>query len=87
MIAFVSSPENIQKLDLIRINNLRLAGLSKDNAAAQIETAPAILWLSYNVHGNEASSSEAFMLTIHALVDPSNTQTKEWLKNTVVILD
>ncbi|MBX9781617.1 MAG: zinc carboxypeptidase [Chitinophagaceae bacterium] len=87
LLAFVSSPENIQKLDLIRINNLRLAGLSKDNAGAQTETAPAIVWLSYNVHGNEASSSEAFLLTIHALVDPANTQTKEWLKNTVVILD
>jgi hypothetical protein len=87
MLAFVSSPENLQKLDLIRINNLRLAGLAKDRMAPQTETAPAIVWLSYNVHGNEAASSEAFLLTIHALVDPNNAQTKEWLKNTVVIMD
>lgn len=87
MVAFVSTPENIQKLELIRLNNLRIAGLAPDNTAAQMENAPAIVWLSYNVHGNEASSSEAFLLTIHALVDPSNTKTKEWLKNTVVILD
>ncbi len=33
------------------------------------------------------SSSEAAMLTLYALVDPSNTKTKEWLKNTVVVID
>jgi hypothetical protein len=39
------------------------------------------------VHGNETSSSEAALMTLHALLDPSNTRTKEWLKNTVVIID
>ena len=67
MLAFVSTPENMQKLEQIRINNLRMAGLAKDKAAPQTENAPAIVWLSYNVHGNEASSSEAFLLTIHAI--------------------
>jgi hypothetical protein len=87
LITTVSSPENIQKLESIRNNNLRIAGLNADNMASQTETVPTIVWLSYNVHGNEASSTEAFMLTVYALLDPSNTQTKEWLKNTVVILD
>ncbi|MBS1631704.1 MAG: zinc carboxypeptidase [Bacteroidetes bacterium] len=87
MLAFVSSPENMQQLESIRMNNIRLANLAKDKMAAREENAPAIVWLSYNVHGNEASSSEATMLTLYALVDPSNTQTKEWLKNTVVIID
>lgn len=87
LVAFVSSPENIQRLEQIRMNNLRLANLAKDKMAAIEDNAPAIVWLSYNVHGNEASSSEAAMLTLFALVDPSNTKTKEWLKNTVVVID
>jgi len=87
MIAIVSTAENMQKLESIRLNNLRLTGLNADNLAPQTENAPAIIWLSYNVHGNETSSSEAFMLTIYALLDPANTQTKEWLRNTVIILD
>ncbi|MBL0884455.1 MAG: zinc carboxypeptidase, partial [Chitinophagaceae bacterium] len=33
------------------------------------------------------SSSEAALVMIHALVDPSNSTTKEWLKNTVVVID
>ncbi|BFG70094.1 M14 family metallopeptidase [Sediminibacterium sp. KACHI17] len=87
MLAFVSSPENMQRLEAIRLNNLRLAGVTKDKAAPIVENAPAIVWLSYNVHGNEPSSSEAALLMIHALVDPSNSATKEWLKNTVVVID
>ncbi len=84
--AFISSAENMSNLENIRLNNLRLANLAKDKAMPS-ENAPAIVWLSYNVHGNETSSSEAALLTIFALADPSNTQTKEWLKNTVVIMD
>lgn len=87
LVTFISSTENIQRLDAIRANNLRLANLAKDKAAAIEENAPAIVWLSYNVHGNETSSSEAALMTIWALVDPANAKTKEWLKNTVVVID
>jgi hypothetical protein len=55
--------------------------------APTTDGAPAIVWLSYNVHGNESVSSESSMLMLFALVDPANAQTKEWLKNTVVIID
>lgn len=87
LLAFVGTPENIQKLESIRLNNLRLAGIAKDKAAPVLNGAPGIVWLSYNVHGNEPSSSEAALLMIHALTDPANTQTKEWLKNTIVVID
>ena len=86
MVVFISTAENIQNLENIRKNNLRLANESLDKMAA-IENTPAIVWLSYNVHGNEASSTEAAMMTLYALVDPSNTKTKEWLKNTIVVID
>lgn len=84
VLAFISSPENIARLEAIRSNNLGLAGIGGTGSAEQ---APAIVWLSYNVHGNETSSSEAAMMTLYALADPANTQTKEWLKNTVVVID
>jgi hypothetical protein len=87
LLAFVSSPENIRNLEQIRANNLRLANLSIDRAAAIEDNPTPIVWLSYNVHGNETSSSEAAMLTLFALADPANTKTKEWLKNTVVVID
>jgi hypothetical protein len=123
---FIASAENIDRLEDIRRNNLRLAGLEEvavnssskevavksgsgskgsatatatsssspatatatsSTAAATIKTPPVITWLSYNVHGNEPASSEAAMLTLFDMVDPANTQTQAWLKNTVVVID
>ncbi|HEY0039424.1 MAG TPA: M14 family metallopeptidase [Flavisolibacter sp.] len=83
MVAYLSSAQNISNLESIRSKNLELTtSPGKANGA----NTP-IVWLSYNVHGNETSSSEAAMLTLYALVDPANTQTKAWLQNTLVIMD
>ena len=79
-LAFVSSTENIQNLETIRENNLKNAGVMEGNSTS---SDISIVWLSYNVHGNEASSSEASMKAIYELL----TQKQEWLKNTVVIID
>jgi hypothetical protein len=86
MIAIVASESNMQRLESIRLNNLRLAGILKDNISPD-ENAPAIVWLSYNVHGNEASSSEASMKTLYELVNPANAEARSWLDHVVVILD
>lgn len=86
IVAFISSAQNIGNLENIRQNNLRLAGIQKDNITPDVN-APAIVWLSYNVHGNEPSSSEAAMKVLYALLDPDNTQTKQWLQNVVVVID
>jgi hypothetical protein len=86
LLVFVSSRDNTARLEQIRLNNLRLAGASDDKAAAD-EKAPVIVWLSYNVHGNETSSSEAAMLTLYELVNPSNNKSKDFLKHSVVVVD
>jgi hypothetical protein len=86
LLAYIASAENATRLEALRMNNQRLAGMAIDKMAASVET-PAIIWLSYNVHGNETSSSEAAMLTLYELVNPDNTRTKGWLKNTIIIMD
>ncbi len=82
--AFVSSPENMRRLEEIRVNNLQKTGLEE---GAPNGPDAAIVWLSYNVHGNESVSMEASMKTLFALVDPANQSTKPWLENTVVVID
>ena len=47
------------------------------------ENTKAIVWLSYNVHGNETSSSEAAMHSLYELV----TSKVGWLNDVVVIMD
>ena len=78
-VSYISSKENILKLENIRKSNLSQTGIIAGDSNNKI----AIVWLSYNVHGNEASSTEAAMLTIYELV----TTKQRWLKNTVVIID
>lgn len=85
MAMFIASDENIGRLEEIRMHNLAIAGLS--SASASLSNAPVIVWMSYNVHGNEPSSSEAAMQTLFNMVDPSNTNTQQWLKNTLVVID
>jgi len=96
MVMFIASDENIGRLEDIRKNNLTLAGIGPSRSFApntqpvaegSTANAPAIVWLSYNVHGNEPASSEAAMQTLFDLVNPDNAETKAWLKNTVVAID
>ncbi|RYF99692.1 MAG: zinc carboxypeptidase, partial [Chitinophagaceae bacterium] len=85
MVAVISSTENIIKLEQIRNNNLLLASGSVNNV--DLASQPAILWLSYNVHGNEANSTETAMKMLYNLSSGTNQQANEWLKNTVVVID
>lgn len=84
LLAVVASEANIARIGEIRKNNLRLAGIINEPATGD---QPAVIWLSYNVHGNEAVSTEASMQTAYALLDPSDAQNKVWLQNTVIIID
>lgn len=83
--AVISAPENIARLEQIRTNNLKLA-TGADNTV-DIKAQPAIVWLSYNVHGNEANSTETSMKMLYTLSSGKNTEANNWLKNTVVVID
>lgn len=77
--AVVTSENNQRNIEAIRLNNLKQIGLAEGTANPDV----AIVWLSYNVHGNEASSTEAAMQTLYELI----TKKQSWLENTVVIID
>lgn len=77
--AVISSEENLGNIEKIRTDNLKNIGVLEGSSSPE----KAIVWLSYNVHGNEASSSEAAMITAYKLI----TEHADWLKNTVVIMD
>lgn len=76
--AVISSEENLNNIERIREEHL----LSSKKKTKRMPDK-AFVWLSYNVHGNEASSTEAAMKTLYSLI----TENQEWLKNTIVIID
>ena len=82
---FISTPENLANLEQIRNNNLAAIGMS--DKKTQTIGDKLIVWLSFNVHGNEFAGAESALTVAYELVNPSNATTKEWLKNTIVILD
>ncbi|MET3113043.1 hypothetical protein AAKU52_000764 [Pedobacter sp. CG_S7] len=85
MVAIVSAQKNIDNLEEIRKNNVAMSMASSSNVDPKQQ--PAILWLSYNVHGNEASSTETAMKMIYSLSQATMPNVKQWLSNTVVIID
>jgi hypothetical protein len=76
ILAHISAKENIRNLEKIREEHLK-------NRKGESQPDKAIVWLSYNVHGNESVSTEASMQTIYDLL----TSKSSYLENTVVIID
>lgn len=85
MVAVISSADNIARIDEIQKNNLKLASGAANSI--NLSSQPVITWLSYNVHGNEANSTETAMRMLYALASGTNQQAASWLKNTVVVID
>jgi len=83
VVVIIASDENFKNLEQIRMDNLKRTGLEQGTPSTNV----AIVWLSYNVHGNEANSTEASMKTLYDLANSGNAKTQAWLKNTVVIID
>lgn len=65
IVAFVTSEANHARLDEIRLNNLRLAGIAEGDP--DIAEAKALVWLSFSVHGNEAAGSESSYQVLYDL--------------------
>ncbi len=83
-LTYISSKENIKNIDKIRENNLINAGVKTlENKNVFSYKDIAIVWLSYSVHGNESSSTEASMKTLYLLL----TKNSKFLENTIVIID
>ncbi len=80
----ISDPENIKNIENIRLGHLAKAGLQKGSSTGR---DIAVVWLSFNVHGNEPGAAESAMTVAYELVRPDNPAAREWLKDVVVILD
>ena len=80
-LVYLSSAENLEQLETLRKDHLRSIGY--ESGAKESEKDFSVVWLSYNVHGNESTSTEAALKTLHTLV----TEKQAWLEKLVVIMD
>jgi len=87
----VSSAENMGRIDAIKDGMQQLSEPRKTTraeAAEIIKNQPAVTWLSYGIHGNEISSTEAAMLTAyHLLASRGDSRVADIMRETVVVID
>ncbi|MBL4597233.1 MAG: carboxypeptidase [Robiginitomaculum sp.] len=89
--ALITSPENMLRLDEIKTDLKKLASgdkLEPDERRNLIARTPAVTWLSYGVHGDEISSTDAALgLAYHLLAARGDDIVDTILKETIVVID
>ena len=78
ILAYISSEKNISNLEDIRKQHLKMEKQTN---------RPAVTWMGYSVHGNEASGSNASLLFAYHLAAATDKQTLAQLDNQIIIID
>lgn len=84
----ISSPENIKNIENLRLDNKRLGDpstISAIEANELINSKPVFISYSYNIHGNEASSSEAVMQVSYRFGAAQDAETRALLDQAILI--
>lgn len=84
----ITSAEHQARLEEVRKEHLRMhsADLSSAEAERLISELPVVTSMSYNIHGNEASSTEAAMRVAYRLAAALDDETREVLDNSIIVL-
>ena len=86
----ISSRENMARIDEIKANQATLVARTrvqgKDKEAVNLDRHPVINSYSYNIHGNEASSTEAAMQVAWELATTTDAPLLDALQKTVNLL-
>ncbi|MEZ4994456.1 MAG: M14 family zinc carboxypeptidase [Saprospiraceae bacterium] len=85
----VTSPQNHARMEEILAEHHKLmntAGLSASQIDALVEPMPVFTSFSYNIHGNEASSTEAAMQVAYRLAAGRDEEIADVLNESVVIM-
>ena len=81
LLAYLTSENNMGQLEQLRQKHLQSIGALEGETDQEKDFG--VVWLSYNVHGNESASTEAAMKTLHTLA----TEKKQWLDKLIIVMD
>ena len=82
----ISHPDNLARIETIRQKRRELADPA---LSAQLNPAdfPAVFYMGYSIHGNEASGSNAALAVAYWLAAAQGDEVEEILRNTVILFD
>ncbi|MEM9337566.1 MAG: M14 family metallopeptidase [Bacteroidota bacterium] len=81
-----TSPENQSKLETLKAEHVKLSDPTQ-SASLDTEKMPVVIWLGYAVHGNEASSANASILSAYYLAAAQGDEIDELLSKAIIIVD
>jgi len=81
----ITSVNNHSRLDEIQASHVALA--ISPEAKTNIDHLPSVLYQGYSIHGDEASGSNAAMLTAYYLAASNAQFTRDLLDNSVILFD
>ncbi len=84
--SIITSPQNHNRIDEIKQMNKALSTDPGSVSENELAGMPAIVWMGYGVHGNEASGFEAAMLLLYHLAAGEGEQIEDMLNNLVILL-
>lgn len=82
----ITAPENHARLEDIRRQRRQMIDPGADRKPDPA-ILPAVAYMGYSIHGNEASGSHAAMLVAYYLAAAQTPEVEQLLKNTVILLD
>ena len=87
-IAVVSSPKNIQQLERLRQDFVKLANPKPgEDLEPLIKRLPALVWINECIHGDETASFESGMWLLYNLAASKNERIEKLLENAVVVIN
>jgi hypothetical protein len=87
--AVIGTPDQIRRLDDIKSGMQRLADprtTSASEASQLITGLPAIVWMTYTVHGNEPSGTDAALMTAYHLLAARNDPRIEAIRQNALVV-
>lgn len=88
-LVFISSPENLGRLDELRSTNRRLAldpSIPDDDRQALIEDMPVTLMATLSMHSTEVAPAQTLPLLAYFLATADDPETLKWLDDVVVMV-
>ncbi len=88
LLVTITSPANHARLEEIRSAHVALSGAGKPLPDQEtLEGMPAVVYLGYSIHGNEASGSNASPMVAYHLAAARGEAIENLLDSTVVLID
>jgi len=82
----ITSPTNHERIENIRQQHLALSDPGS-SATPDIKNMPAVFYIGFSIHGNEASGVNAGLLAAYYLAAAQGPEIENYLSNTVILFD